>query len=104
MKWILEQFKSMDWLNRSELKDYFPLGVDGSVIVRNKVAQDLKRLIGNVILSSNTVSSLYSIDEFMTDLYNGTWNSLLQGGELVEGDKILQKVVVNMCCLVEVKM
>lgn len=98
MKWILEQFKSMDWLNRSELKDYFPLGVDGSVIVRNKVAQDLKRLIGNVILSSNTVSSLYSIDEFMTDLYNGTWNSLLQGGELAEGDKILQKVVVNMCC------
>ena len=98
MAWVLKQFKSMDWLNNAELKGHFPLSVDGSAIVRSKVAGDIQGLIGNVILSSHVASSPYSINEFMTDLYNGTWRNLLQGKALTEGDKILQNTMVDMVC------
>ena len=98
MAWVLKQFKSMDWLNNAELKEHFPLSVDGSAIVRSKVAGDIQGLIGNVILSSHVASSPYSINEFMTDLYNGTWSNLLQGKALTEGDKILQNTMVDMVC------
>ena len=98
MAWILKQYKSMDWLNNAELKQHFPLSVDGSAIVRERVAKDLQGLVSNVILSSHVAASPYSINEFMTDLYNGTWNSLLQGKALTEGDKILQKAMVDMVC------
>ena len=98
MAWVLKQFKSMDWLNNAELKAHFPLSVDGSAIVRSRVAGDIQGLIGNVILSSHVASSPYSINEFMTDLYNGTWSNLLQGKALTEGDKILQNTMVDMVC------
>ena len=98
MAWVLKQFKSMDWLNNAELKAHFPLSVDGSAIVRSRVAGDIQGLIGNVILSSHVASSPYSINEFMTDLYNGTWSNLLQGKVLTEGDKILQNTMVDMVC------
>ncbi len=98
MAWILKQYKSMDWLNNAELKQHFPLSVDGSAIVRERVAKDLQGWLVNVILSSHVAASPYSINEFMTDLYNGTWNSLLQGKALTEGDKILQKAMVDMVC------
>ena len=49
------------------------------------MAGDIQGLIGNVILSSHVASSPYSINEFMTDLYNGTWSNLLQGKALTEG-------------------
>ena len=88
----------MDWLNNAELKQHFPLSVDGSAIVRERVAKDLQGLVSNVILSSHVAASPYSINEFMTDLYNGTWSSLLQGKALTEGDKILQKAMVDMVC------
>ena len=34
----------------------------------------------------------------MNDLYNGTWNNLLKGTALTQGDKILQKAMVDMFC------
>lgn len=72
--------------------------MDGSAIIRDRVAKDLKGLTSNVILSSHVAASPYSINEFITDLYNGTWNNLLQGRALTEGDKILQKAMVDMFC------
>lgn len=98
MKWLLNQYKTMSWLDNTELTQHFPLAINGSATVRAKVAGEFSKLISNVILSSYVASSPYSVEEFMTDLYNGTWNSLLQGTSLTEGDKILQKAVVDMIC------
>ena len=98
LAWVLKQFKDSDWLNNAELKQHFPLHVDGSAIVRDRVAKDLRGLTSNVILSSHVANSPYTVNEFMTDLYNGTWNNLLQGRSLTQGDKILQQAMVDMFC------
>ncbi|WP_303180079.1 zinc-dependent metalloprotease [uncultured Butyricimonas sp.] len=98
LAWVLKQFKDSDWLNNTELKQHFPLHVDGSAIVRDRVAKDLRGLTSNVILSSHVANSPYTVNEFMTDLYNGTWNNLLQGRSLTQGDKILQQAMVDMFC------
>lgn len=96
--WILKQYRTMDWLNDTDLKKHLPLHVDGSSILRARIAADLQGLAGNVILSSHVASSPYTISEFMNDLYNGTWNNLLKGTALTQGDKILQKAMVDMFC------
>ena len=98
LAWVLKQFRTMDWLNDTGLKQHLPLHVDGSAILRTRVAKDLQGVVGNVILSSHVAASPYSIDEFMTDLYNGTWQNLLRGTKLTQGDKILQKAMVDMFC------
>lgn len=98
MKWLLNQYKTMSWLDNTELTQHFPLAISGSATMRAKVAGEFSKLISNVILSSYVASSPYTVDEFMTDLYNGTWSSLLRGTSLTEGDKILQKAVVDMVC------
>lgn len=98
LKWVLKQYKEMEWLNNTELTQHFPLNVNGSATVRDRVAKDVQGLIGNVLLSSHVSTSPYTIDEFMNDLYNGTWSNLQQGSVLKEGDKIWQRAIVDMCC------
>lgn len=98
LKWVLKQYKDMEWLNHTELTQHFALGVNASATVRDRVARDIRGLIGNVLLSSHVSASPYTVDEFMTDLYTGTWGSLLQGTSLKEGDKIWQRAMVDMCC------
>ena len=98
MKWLLKQYTDMEWLNNAELKQHFPLNINGSAIIREQVAQNIYKLINNVILSSHVASSPYSVNEFITDLYTSTWNNLIQGKELTESDKILQQTLVSIVC------
>ncbi|KAA6342011.1 hypothetical protein EZS27_010214 [termite gut metagenome] len=98
LKWILNEYKNTDWLDNTSLKQKFPLQIDGSYVVRDRILKDVKGLIANVILSSYYSDSPYSIEEFLDDIYNATWNNLLQGKKLTEGDKALQDAMVTLFC------
>jgi hypothetical protein len=94
----MNQYRNMGWLDDHSLKRHFPLGVDGSYSMRDKVAGSFKAQVSNVILSSYYSGSPYGIQEFMNDIYAGTWENLLAGRAPTDGDKTLQKTMVAMFC------
>lgn len=98
LNWVIKEFRNMDWVDNPTLKKRFPLQPEGSSQCREKVAKEFKALIENVVLSAHYATSPYPVEEFMNDLYNATWNNLIQGRSLTKGDKILQQVMVDLFC------
>jgi hypothetical protein len=98
LAWVLNEFRAMDWVDNLPLKSRFKLQVDPSYLLRDRLAKDFKAIIDNVVLSSHLAASPYTVNEMTTDLYNATWNNLLQGRALTEGDKLLQQAMVTLFC------
>lgn len=55
----------------------------------------MERLTGNIILSSHLASNPYTIQEFLTDLYNGAFENTVKGRALTDADKMLQQFIVD---------
>ena len=98
LKWVMNEYRNMDWIDNASFKRNFRLGVGGSYKLRDRVAADFKAQIGNVVLSSYYSNSPYSVQEFMNDIYNETWKNVLAGRTPTDGDKTLQKTMVAMFC------
>ena len=98
LQWVLNEYKTLDWIDNAELKTKLPLQVDASYTLRDRILKDLKGQTSNVILSSHYADKPYSLENFTDDLYAATWNSLLKGGKPTPGDKLLQKAMVDMFC------
>ena len=94
LRWIMDQYRTMDWLDKASFKRNFPLSVDGSAFMRDKVANDFRAQIPNVALSSYYSAAPYTMAEFMDDLYAETWHNVLTRRSPTDGDKILQKTMV----------
>lgn len=95
MAWILKEFKTSDWLSNTDLKKNFALGVDMTPVLQKRVLDQLERLTGNIILSSHIASNPYTVKEFLTDLYNGAFESTVKGRALTDADKMLQQFIVD---------
>ncbi|MDR1757954.1 MAG: zinc-dependent metalloprotease [Bacteroidales bacterium] len=98
LQWVLNEYRNMDWLDRASLKKYFPLEIHGADAIRVPIANALKGLANNVILSSYYAESPYTIEDYTNDLYLATWNNLLQNKPLAKGDMALQNAVVDLFC------
>lgn len=98
LQWILSEYRTMDWLDDPKLKEINKIGINGSYLVRDKIAKDLRTLLHNVILSAHYSDSPYSVQDFMNDLYDGTWNNITSGRALTTGDKTLQRIMVDVFC------
>ena len=98
LRWVMNEYRNMGWVDNASLKRNFKLGVGGSYTLRDKVAKDFKAQISNVVLSSHYSNSPYTVQEFMNDIYAGTWDNLLTGRALTDGDKTLQQTMVAMFC------
>jgi hypothetical protein len=98
LRWVMDQYRNMDWLDDPSLKRHFPLGVVGAAPMRDKIANDFQAQIACVVLSSHYADSPYSIQEFMEDLYAETWKNLLDRRAATAGDRMLQKTMVAMFC------
>nr|AIA99563.1 hypothetical protein [uncultured bacterium contig00003(2014)] len=96
LRWVMDQYRNMDWLDNASLKRHFPLGVSGSSDVRDKVANDFKAQIVNVVLSSYYSDSPYTVREFMDDLYAETWANVLARRASTAGERALQRTMVAM--------
>lgn len=95
LAWILKEFKSSDWLSKTDLKKNFTMGVDMTPVLQKRILDQLERLIGNIILSSHLASNPYTIQEFLTDLYNGAFENTVKGRALTDADKMLQQFIVD---------
>ena len=95
LAWILKEFKSSDWLSNTDLKKNFALGVDMTPVLQKRILDQLERLTGNIILSSHIASNPYTVKEFLTDLYNGAFESTVKGRTLTDADKMLQQFIVD---------
>ena len=95
LAWILKEFKSSDWLSKTDLKKNFAMGVDMTPVLQKRILDQLERLTGNIILSSHLASNPYTIQEFLTDLYNGAFENTVKGLALTDADKMLQQFIVD---------
>ena len=95
LAWILKEFKSSDWLSKTDLKKNFTMGVDMIPVLQKRILDQLERLTGNIILSSHLASNPYTIQEFLTDLYNGAFENTVKGRALTDADKMLQQFIVD---------
>jgi hypothetical protein len=98
IKWLLNEYKDMDWLDSKSLKEKSSMQISGSYIIRDRILKDIKTLSSNVALSAFYSDSPYSIEEFTDDIYNATWSNILQGKALTPGDKALQQAMVDLFC------
>ena len=95
LAWILKEFKSSDWLSKTDLKKNFTMGVDMTPVLQKRILDQFERLTGNIILSSHLASNPYTIQEFLTDLYNGAFENTVKGRALTDADKMLQQFIVD---------
>ena len=95
LAWILKEFKSSDWLSKTDLKKNFTMGVDMTPVLQKRILDQLERLTGTIILSSHLASNPYTIQEFLTDLYNGAFENTVKGRALTDADKMLQQFIVD---------
>lgn len=95
LAWILKEFKSSDWLSKIDLRKNFTMGVDMTPVLQKRILDQLERLTGNIILSSHLASNPYTIQEFLTDLYNGAFENTVKGRALTDADKMLQQFIVD---------
>lgn len=95
LAWILKEFKSSDWLSKTDLKKNFTMGVYMTPVLQKRILDQLERLTGNIILSSHLASNPYTIQEFLTDLYNGAFENTVKGRALTDADKMLQQFIVD---------
>ena len=64
-------------------------------VLQKRILDQLERLTGNIILSSHLASNPYTIQEFLTDLYNGAFENTVKGRALTDADKMLQQFIVD---------
>jgi hypothetical protein len=98
MEWVLNEFRTLSWIDNPSLKEKFPLGVDISYQLHNKIASSFKAQLENVVLASHYSKSPYTVEEVTNDLYAATWRSTIGGSKLTAGDKEMQKIMVDMFC------
>ncbi|MEI3419728.1 MAG: hypothetical protein V8R91_00955 [Butyricimonas faecihominis] len=71
------------------------MGVDMTPVLQKRILDQLERLTGNIILSAHfVIESLHGAgipDRF----YNGAFESTVKGRKLTDGDKMLQRFIVD---------
>ncbi len=95
LEWILQQLKSIDWIDNKEVSGKFKLNYSFGAGIRRSVTKTLLFSVPQkVVLSSNLSDKPYALAEFFDDLYNGIWESAINNRRLTEGDRYLQKAFV----------
>ena len=97
LAWVMNQFRTCDWLDNETLKKKLPLKVNSSIVVRKRIAEVLKKSYEGVILSAHVAKEEpYTVEEFFDDYYKGVFENILTGRALTEGDKILQTTALDL--------
>ena len=93
--WVIEQLRNSDWLDQHELTRRLPLALSKSIVLKGIVGKKLLELNNGVLLSSHVSTQPYTLKEYYNDLYTGIWEPTIQGRHLTDGDKLLQRMLVQ---------
>ena len=97
VQWIVRQLKESEWLDNRELLGKFALGLPDSWRTRSNMISRLLSRKSYVALSAHLDDDLYSMDEFMQDIYDEVWKSAWENQELTLIDKLLQTEWLGAC-------
>jgi hypothetical protein len=118
LRWVMDQFRDMDWLDQPSLTRNFELDTRGSSKMYGRVTDEMSKMIPRVVLSShyaglaapvrpgagtrakNRIETRagYTVEEFMDDLFHETWRNIRANRMPTRGELILQKNMVDMFC------
>ena len=93
--WVIKQLRNSDWLDQHELTRRLPLALSKSIVLKGIVGKKLLELNNGVLLSSHVSTQPYTLKEYYNDLYTGIWEPTIQGRHLTDGDKLLQRMLVQ---------
>lgn len=98
LTWVLNEIRNCNWIDAPELTGKFPLHTNMSPKLCGLVAKNLLTTIpANVTLSSHVAGNndAYTIREYFDDLYNGLFVTTIRGRQLTEGEKNLQRSIIQ---------
>ena len=93
--WVIKQLRNSDWLDQHELTRRLPLALSKSIVLKGIIGKKLLELNNGVLLSSHVSTQPYTLKEYYNDLYTGIWEPTIQGRHLTDGDKLLQRMLVQ---------
>ena len=93
--WVIEQLRNSDWLEQHELTRRLPLALSKSIVLKGIIGKKLLELNNGVLLSSHVSMRPYTLKDYYNDLYTGIWGPTIQGRHLTDGDKLLQRMLVQ---------
>ena len=93
--WVIKQIRNSDWLDQHELTRRLPLALSKSIILKGIIGKKLLELNNGVLLSSHVSMQPYALKDYYDDLYTGIWEPTIQGRHLTDGDKLLQRMLVQ---------
>jgi hypothetical protein len=95
LEWVLNEYRTLGWIDKPEFAKKLPLGVDMSYRIRESIVRGLRVQVENLILAAQYTSNPYTVEEYTNDLYSATWRSLTAGSKLTAADKMLQVAMVD---------
>ena len=93
--WVIEQLRNSDWLDQHELTRRLPLALSKSIVLKGIIGKKLLELNNGVLLSSHVSMRPYTLKDYYNDLYTAIWGPTIQGRHLTDGDKLLQRMLVQ---------
>ncbi|WP_106480860.1 hypothetical protein [Butyricimonas faecalis] len=65
------------------------------LVLKGIIGKKLLELNNGVLLSSHVSMRPYTLKDYYNDLYTGIWGPTIQGRHLTDGDKLLQRMLVQ---------
>ena len=94
MKWVFDQLHDANWLNEKSI-DCHIFAPKYSLALQSAVIKYLLTLPDNVMLVAHLSNNPYTLRDFYDDLYAGVWEPTIRGRKLTDGDKLMQRMVVE---------
>lgn len=98
MTWLVNQLRDVNWINDTPIRYNYALSVDPSMsVLRWMMTNKLMNgtYIGKVVLCSHISDDPYTLREYADDLYALIFSNSIRGRKLTEGDKFMQKQMVE---------
>ncbi len=94
MKWVIKQIRNSQWLNESSLDQNFFVP-KYSLTLQSAAIRMLLSIGDKVTLNAHLAKNPYTIKDYYDDLYEGIWETTIQGKKLSDGDKLMQKLSIS---------
>ena len=94
MEWVFDQLHNVNWLNEESI-DCNIFAPKYSLALQKSVIQNMLSLSSNVMMVSHLSDNPYTLRDFYDDLYAGIWKPTIRGRKLTDGDKLMQRMVVE---------
>lgn len=98
LAFLMNQIKENDWINNKTANKYLKLKLPAHEKINSKIYSAILEKVSNVKLASYKASNAkvkYTSKEYLRDIYNNTWKSLIRGRRLSDAEIVCQNQFVD---------